>query len=192
MSDADSSAYGDLPGGACSGSGEVSFETVQGVGSMASLDRKRVEEYIVERAEAGDVAVIHSMIGAAYSKYIARIGKLPAPMTADFGKLVETGNVYVLRVGGSVVGSVLLLKDGDSIKVNDLVVDPSAQGRGYGSVLMKYAEQMARAQGLPAVTLFTNEKMHENIAIYTKIGFTETGRKMEDGFNRVYFRKDLA
>jgi len=58
-------------------------------------------------------------------------------------------------------------------------------------VLMDHAEDMARAQGLAAVTLFTNEKMHENIALYTKIGFTETGRKTEDGFNRVFFRKNV-
>jgi ribosomal protein S18 acetylase RimI-like enzyme len=98
----------------------------------------------------------------------------------------------VLRIRGRVVGSILLSRDGDAIKINNLVVDPTAQGRGYGRVLMDYAEQTARAQGLAAVTLFTNEKMHENIALYTKIGFTETGRRAEDGFNRVFFRKNLA
>lgn len=159
---------------------------------MDGTARKRVEDLVVEMAEAEDAAVIKAMVDAAYSKYVERLGKLPAPMTEDYGKLVETRNVYVLRVGGGVVGSILLSRNGDSIKVNSLVVDPSVQGRGYGRVLMDHAEDVARAQGLAAVTLFTNEKMHENIALYRRIGFTETGRKEEDGFNRVFFRKDLA
>lgn len=94
------------------------------------------------------------------------------------------------------VGSIILSRGGDSLKVKNLVVAPSARGRGFGGLLMKYvednAEDNALVQGLAAVTLFANEKMHENIAFYTKIGFIETGRKTEDGFNRVYFRKNLV
>jgi ribosomal protein S18 acetylase RimI-like enzyme len=152
----------------------------------------RNQDLLVVKATAEDVPVIKPMVDAAYSMYIERLGKLPAPMTSDYSQLVATQDVYVLRVDGRVVGSILLSKDGDSIKVNNLVVDPSAQGRGYGRVLMEHAEDTARRQGLAAVTLFTNERMYENIALYTKIGFTETGRKTEDGFNRVYFRKNLA
>ena len=151
----------------------------------------RVEGLVVEIAKARDVPAIKPMVDAAYSKYIERLGKLPAAMTADYGKLAETRSLYVLRAGSNVVGSVLLSRDGDSIKVSNLVVDPAAQGRGYGRVLMDHAEDMARAQGLAAVTLFTNEKMYENIALYRNIGFTETGRKTEDGFARVFFRKKL-
>ena len=159
---------------------------------MDDANRQPTGDLLVRVAGAEDVSAIRSMVHAAYSKYVERLGRPPAPMTANYDRLVETRNVYVLRVGGSVVGSILLARGGDSIKVNNLVVDPSAQGRGYGRVLMDFAEDMARAQGLAAVTLFTNEKMHENIALYRKIGFTETGRKTENGFNRVFFRKDLS
>jgi len=159
---------------------------------MDDLALTRAESSVVEIAKAEDVRAIKPMVDAAYSKYIERIGKLPAAMTADYDKLVETRNVYVLRADGNVVGSVLLSKGEDSIKVSNLVVDPAVQGRGYGRVLMDHAESMARAQGLAAVTLFTNRKMHENIALYRKIGFTETGRKTEDGFARVFFRKELS
>ncbi len=158
---------------------------------MDNLALDRVENLVVETAKAEDVPAIKPMIDAAYSKYIERFGKLPAAMTADYDKLVETQSLYVLRVGSNVIGSVLLSRNDDSIKVNNLVVEPSAQGRGYSRVLMDHAENMARAQGLAAVTLFTNEKMHENIALYTKIGFIETGRETEDGFNRVFFCKNL-
>ena len=158
---------------------------------MDNLALDHVGSLVVETAKAEDVPAIKLMIDAAYSKYIELFGKLPAAILADYHKLVETQSLYVLRVGSNVIGSVFLSRDDDSIKVNNLVVEPSAQGRGYSRVLMDHAEDMARAQSLAAITLFTNEKMHENIALYTKIGFTETGRKTEDGFNRVFFRKNV-
>ena len=147
---------------------------------------------VIALAAADDVAAIKPMVDAAYAKYIGRLGKLPAAMAADYGALVTAQTVYVLRASGRVLGSIMLTADGDSLNVNNLVVDPAAQGRGYGRMLMDHAEDVARAQGLAAVTLFTNEKMHENIALYRKIGFTEMGRRTEEGFNRVYFRKALA
>ena len=57
---------------------------------------------------------------------------------------------------------------------------------------MGYAEDLARRRGYPAVTLFTNVKMHENIGLYAKLGFVETGRRTEAGYERVYFRKELV
>lgn len=159
---------------------------------MNNLGLARTEVVVVERATSADVPAIKPMVDAAYSPYIERLGKLPAAMTADYRKLIETRDVYVLRANSSVVGSIMLSRSEDSVRVSSLVVDRSVQGRGYGRVLMDHAEHVARMQGLAAVTLFTNERMHENIALYTKIGFTETGRRTEDGFNRVYFRKELA
>lgn len=45
---------------------------------------------------------------------------------------------------------------------------------------------------MEAVHLYTNEKMVENLAIYPRLGYAETGRRHEDGFNRVYFEKRLT
>ncbi|WP_428929595.1 GNAT family N-acetyltransferase [Marinibacterium sp. SX1] len=138
-----------------------------------------------------DVELITKMVKAAYSIYIDRLGKLPAPMTADYSALVATGSVYVLKIDDQTVGAVLLAKGMDSIKLNNLVVDPKYQGRGYGRILLEFADKLARSENLPAITLFTNVLMHENIALYTKLGFNQTGRKTENGFDRVYFRKNL-
>ena len=153
------------------------------------------EDLSIVRAKPEDVPAIKSMVVAAYTKYIQRIGKPPAPMMTDYDQLLKTEDVFVLRENNnsSVVGSIVLDHDRDSksIKINNLVVDPAAQGRGYGRVLMKYAEDVAHAQGLTAITLFTNVKMYENLGLYAKLGFIETGRRVEDGYERVYFRKDL-
>lgn len=152
-------------------------------------------ETTIVRARVEDVAGIEAIINAAYAKYVDRIGYPPAPMLANYTELLEKKDVYVLRMGdnGKIIGSIVLAADdeGKSIKVNNLVVDTAAQGRGYGRMLMEYAEAVARARGLSAVTLFTNIKMHENIDLYIKLGFTETGRRIEGPYERVYFWKDL-
>ncbi|KAJ6109645.1 hypothetical protein N7486_001880 [Penicillium sp. IBT 16267x] len=148
----------------------------------------------IQRASPQHIPFIKSMVDAAYSKYIERIGKPPAPMSANYYEVMETHDMFVLQdEAKEIVGSIVLRVDQNthSVEINNLVVGPAAQGRGYGRVLMDCAKDVARSEGCSALTLYTNVKMYENLGMYVKLGFVETGRKTEDGFERVYFRKDL-
>jgi ribosomal protein S18 acetylase RimI-like enzyme len=153
-------------------------------------------ETTIDRATPDDVPGLEAIVKAAYSKYVERIGTPPAPMLADYRQLLKTQDVYVLRNGdkGTTVGSIILSVDDTqgSVKINNVVVDPSAQGRGYGRLLMDHAEAVARSKGLGALTLFTNVKMFENIGLYNKLGFIETERRTEGPYERVYFRRNLS
>lgn len=73
--------------------------------------------------------------------------------------------------------------------LENVAVAPECQGHGLGKRLIGHCEQTARALGCAAVELYTNEKMTENLSLYPAMGYVETGRRREDGFNRVYFRK---
>ncbi|OHE91362.1 acetyltransferase [Colletotrichum orchidophilum] len=151
--------------------------------------------YFLARASTEHVPHIQSIIRAAYSKYIDRIGKEPAPMKADYHELIKTQLVYILvdEESGAVVGAILLRHNSSAsvLHINNLVVAPEAQGRGYGRVLMKSAEDVARAFLCTSLQLYTNVKMYENLTLYPKMGFTETERKTEDGYERVFFRRKL-
>ncbi|KAF3765134.1 acyl-CoA N-acyltransferase, partial [Cryphonectria parasitica EP155] len=155
------------------------------------------QQVFIERATVQDADVIRLMVIAAYAKYVERIGREPAPMTADQHAIIAdpTQDIYVLRrcEDGKVVGSILLSDSerDDSTLVDNLVVDPELQGRGYGRLLMDFAHDYARAKGRPALTLFTNEKMYENHALYVKMGFIQVDKRVENGYHRVYFRKQL-
>ncbi|KAL4895290.1 acyl-CoA N-acyltransferase [Aspergillus ambiguus] len=141
------------------------------------------------------VPIIQSMVDVAYSKYIPRMGQLPAPMVADYNEILNTLDVYVLQTADQeVVGSVVLSLNTSarSLQVQNLVVDPAAQGRGYGRILMSHAEQVARQHSFTTITLYTNVKMYENLQLYAKLGFVESDRRTEHGYDRVYFRKDLS
>lgn len=150
----------------------------------------------VIKATPDHVPTIKEMVVAAYSKYIPRIGKKPAPMVADYYELMKTREIFVLEreEDHKVLGSIVICIDSDmaAININNLVVDPETQGKGLGRLLMNFAENLAKERGCKAVKLFTNIKMYENIALYPKLGYVETDRREEDGYERVFFRKDIV
>ncbi len=141
----------------------------------------------IRPARPDDVAAIRSLVAAAYAPYHARIGRPPAPVTADHGALVGRGMVHVATDGPSLVG-VLVAWPGF---VENVAVDPAHQGRGVGRALLALAERMTIAAGLREIRLYTNEAMTENLAMYPKLGYVETGRRVEEGYRRVFFRKEI-
>jgi GNAT superfamily N-acetyltransferase len=71
-------------------------------------------------------------------------------------------------------------------------VSPHAQGGGCGAALLTRAEHDARELNLPEVRLYTNAAMTENLTFYPRHGYTETGRGVQDGFERVFYVKRLS
>jgi ribosomal protein S18 acetylase RimI-like enzyme len=145
----------------------------------------------IRRATGGDVEAIRAIVDAAYALYVPRIGRALAPVSADYRALVDAGEVWVGVSDGQVVGLVVIRPAGDVLELENVAVEPTRQGRGYGRALISFAERRARALGLSQVTLYTNEAMVENLRLYTRLGFIETGRRVEDGYRRVFFRKSL-
>jgi GNAT superfamily N-acetyltransferase len=146
----------------------------------------------LRRAGPEDAAAIADLVNRAYEKYVARIGRKPRPMTADYGAAVMAHEMWVAEEGGVIVAALELVPEADVLLIENIAVDPAHQGRGFGRTLLAFAEDEARRQGHAALRLYTNEKMTENIAIYTRLGYRETGRGARRGLNVVYMRKRLA
>jgi GNAT superfamily N-acetyltransferase len=85
------------------------------------------------------------------------------------------------------VGLIVLLPQKDALLLDNVAIDPSVQGRGYGKKLIAFAEEHARKMGFRRIILYTNEVMTENLQLYFRLGYTETHRAEEGGFNRVFF-----
>ena len=141
---------------------------------------------------AGDVAAIAAIARAAYEKYVTRIGREPAPMVADFAGLVAAGEVHVLLAGGAPAGFIVMRSSEGHLFVENVALHPEHHGQGLGRRLLDFAAASARDQDLSALRLYTNVKMTENFPFYAELGFVETERRHEDGFDRVYFEKRLA
>lgn len=143
-------------------------------------------------AGSADVPAIARITRDAYAIYVDRIGREPAPVTADHDALVAAGEVTVATAGDTVVGVLVTRPLGASLLLESVAVDPAHQGLGIGRTLVEHAETLAAGAGLEAVELYTNQAMTENLRLYPRLGYVETGRRSEDGYRRVYFRKTLA
>jgi GNAT superfamily N-acetyltransferase len=141
-------------------------------------------------ATAADLPAIREVVTAAYARYLSRMDRPPAPMLADYGAAVDAGELWV--TGQPVAGLIELTEDGDALHVGNVAVHPGSQGTGLGRLLMDFVERRAILLGHTRLSLYTNEVMTENQAIYTHLGYREVGRHADDGYRRIYMEKLLA
>ena len=134
---------------------------------------------------------MRDVVHAAYRHYIARIGKPPGPMLDDYAQRIADGQAWVLEDGGRIVGILVLEETPAGFLLDNIAVLPECQGKGHGRVLMEFAEAEARRRGFGEIHLYTHALMTENIALYRRIGFVETHRVSEKGYDRVYMTKQL-
>ena len=138
-----------------------------------------------------DLPRVRAIVEAAYSPYLVRMGQPPQPMLDDYEARLAAGELQVLEEGGRVIGLLVLVARPDGLLIHNVAVDPAAKGKGHGRTLMGAAEAAARNRGYRRLTLYTHITMTENQAIYRHYGWREEARIEEDGFQRIYFAKDL-
>jgi GNAT superfamily N-acetyltransferase len=146
----------------------------------------------LRRADPADVAELREIAAAAYAVYTPRIGRSPAPVTADYASAVTSGQVWVAVDDARIAGLLVLIERPGHLLLENVAVRPSAQGQGIGSRLLALAEREAARLGLTEIRLYTNAAMTENLAYYPRRGYEETHRAEQDGFQRVFFVKRLA
>lgn len=133
---------------------------------------------------------IRAIATRAYVKYVPRIGRVPAPMAADFLSYVLNHQTRLAVSAGTVIGYLIAYPRDDDYFVENVAVDPLAAGKGAGKVLMVAAEKSAIELGFRCVRLYTNVRMWENFAFYRALGYHKTHEVKEAGFRRIYFEKE--
>ena len=143
-------------------------------------------------ADPDDAPVVEAVVRAAYGHYVARLGREPGPMQDDYVALIEERRVHVIERDGRVNGVLVLIPEAESLLLDNVAVSPESQGLGLGREMLQFAERVAINAGYPAIRLYTNAAMTENIALYSRIGYVETHRAEEKGLRRVYMTKALS
>ncbi len=149
-------------------------------------------EYSFRPATGADAPKVTALVNVAYGHYVERIGMLPRPMTDDYREVIAKGRVTVAESHGNIVGVIVLAVDDEGFLIDNVAVDPSYRGRGLGKALLEFAEAEARAQGFDSIYLYTHEKMTENLALYSRIGYVEYDRRSQGDFSLVFMRKHLG
>jgi ribosomal protein S18 acetylase RimI-like enzyme len=153
-------------------------------------------QYTIRLAAPQDQGMIEEIVRQAYEPWVTTIGARPGPMDADYADLIAANRVHVVARAGDVgsddvAGLIVLIPEADVLVLDNVAVRPRLHGQGFGRALLNFAEEEARRLGLPAVRLFTHEKMTANIDLYNAIGYVETGRQEIDGGQLVHMRKHL-
>ena len=118
---------------------------------------------IVRIATLGDVPGITACVCEAYVHYIKRIGKRPGPMLEDFQETIKSAQVHVVESLGKIVGVAVLMITAEGFYLDNVAVRPSA----------------------------THELMHENRALYGRIGYKEYDSRIVGGYPRVFLGRQL-
>ena len=97
------------------------------------------------------------------------------------------GHLLQAVVDGEIVGGAILFvdKEGESLYIGRIFIDPVHHRKGYGLSLMKLVE--AYYPGIRKINLDTPLWNVRTNAFYTKLGYREV--KRDEGF--VYYQKEL-
>ena len=134
-------------------------------------------EFVPRRARLEDVEAVRGLVRAAYEKYIPLIGREPKPMRADHARAIREAIVWVLEDTQG-LSAVLELEPHEAhLLIENVAVRPDCQGRGLGRLLLGLAEAEAQRLHLTELRLYTNERYTSNIALYKRLGYSETHRQ---------------
>jgi GNAT superfamily N-acetyltransferase len=146
---------------------------------------------IIRSAAAGDAVTAAEVVKNAFSPYIVRMGRPPAPMLLDFPAIIAAGQVWVAELDQQLAGVLVQYETEQGFYIDTVAVIPALQGRGVGRALLEFAEGEALRRGFGSLYLCTNVKMTENQVLYPKIGYVEYEHKHDQGYDRIFYRKEL-
>ena len=149
------------------------------------------QEVSLRKAVPGDVEAIAALTDAAYSKYIALIGRKPQPMSADYARMVAENAIWLLFAGEQLAGVLVLVFEAEELLIYSVAINPEFQHQGLGRRLMAWAESQAAQEGYTSIRLYTNELFVDNIRLYKRLGYQETGREAYLNSTLVHMKKKL-
>ncbi len=159
---------------------------------MCSSTHPHNADFQVRVAVEADAEAVASCVTSAYRHYVERIGRPPGPMEQDYHQIIRECDVFIVPADQEVQGVVVLKRTDEGFLLDNIAVIPKAQGRGIGRALLEFAERQARSAGYDSIYLYTHEKMTENRELYSRIGYVEYDKRIEEGLSRVYMRKRLG
>lgn len=126
---------------------------------------------LLRRARPDQVDQIRDLSIRAYTKWVPITPRKPRPMTADYDAAMQINRFDLLYEGDRLVGLIETVPQDAELMIVNVAIEPDRQGKGYGTRLMKHAEELASTSGLRGTRLYTNKLMIENIALYERLGY---------------------
>ena len=144
-----------------------------------------------KKASMKDLEMIKSCVILAFSPYIPMIGKEPGPMKEDYERAIQCDEIWLSYDDDFMEGFIYLIRAKEHLIFEVLAVNPECQGRGLGKKLVAFGEEKALEYGYHNIEVLTNEAFAVPQLLYTRCGYFEYKRGIENGYQRIYYRKTL-
>ena len=89
-----------------------------------------------------------------------------------FNRDPERERLWIADIGGHIAGSVMLVKETETLaRLRLFLVEPAARGRGVGTLLLDELLSFARVKGFERITLTTVSRLDAARFLYERVGF---------------------
>ena len=143
-------------------------------------------------AREADADAIQALTRQAYAKWVDLTGREPLPMRVDYSDAVRKHRFDLLYVDSCLAALIETVPDGDCLLIENVAVRPAFQRRGFGTRLLKLAEELAASLGSAGMRLYTNKLFVQNIRLYEALGYRVEREKELNGGVAVYMVKSRA
>jgi RimJ/RimL family protein N-acetyltransferase len=137
-------------------------------------------EFVVRPAQAGDARAMAEIFAAVAQERDGIATEPPIDVEERAAAFARSADGSVVAVaGGRIVGMIHVEASRHGFGEFGMLVDRDWRGRGVGSALVQAAVDRARGQGLHKLCLEVFPQNTAAIALYSKCGFTEEGRRVK-------------
>lgn len=111
---------------------------------------------------------------------------LADPSKTQVDAYLQSGSCFIAKLESEIVGVIVLDElDSTTTEIKNVAVKESEQGKGYGKILLQYAQKASREKGCKNLIIGTGNSSMGQLALYQKEGF-EITRIVKDFFLKNY------
>jgi len=127
-----------------------------------------------------DVLVLSPIQGERETEQVEDLALTTGAEKDEIRETIKSDNVYVAQKHGAIVGFFAFrsLNKGNVIEVSSLAVKETERRKGIASVLVRYAEDIARGMNARKMLVKTSNDNIPALALYQKNGFRIIGIKI--------------
>lgn len=116
-----------------------------------------------------DLPALVALFDAGFDGYMRGMGRASAwDRSAWMRQAITDGTAFWI---GERIGGVVMTRDGSTLKIDSITIDPSVQGRGHGIRALQTIEAHAQATGATEIALHTAQQFTRLVAFYSKAGY---------------------
>ena len=131
------------------------------------------------KATTSDALVLNAISKLAFDSDVEvgapSAGGPPGYMSLKYHmKMAKSGHLFKLTENGLIIGGAVLFRNGDTLNIGRIFIDPKHFRKGYGTLMMREIEAQ-----FPDAKLFTLDTPAWNTrtnAFYTGLGYSEVKR----------------